>query len=1415
MIKRPKPGEGEEDLLKLQEQFLKDKVNPSVTVVKAGDKRKAEGSKTVESAPEKHGRIKRDVVQMTEGVPGIALSGDQNQKKQSRFKAEQTKETGASSSQRIVIDLEANQNPYEAMDAKDSDLQSVLTEIMEHDVKNIPVYLPNSTTQGFPTVLHRGQASSTNTTGKKKSLFAQQVESSKPASFGVSVAFPPVTTMTTSNQTTANDEATNRTESTSTRSNIVSGEGLQGEQGSVDLKVIHDENVKKMETMSEKEILEEQTRLLSMLDPNVVKFLQSKKASESPSPMETNQNENLEGVQISNEEKKMASSTSQEKDNSGKEVHNISEEVKHSAVDVKEEWVNMSAVETEKLAWLKDLPEPKAKNKQGGLARFDFNGRLLARDAKIPVKEGLHHHGDEQEVPGYTIDELFILSRSTVQSQRVIGLQTLARIVYSYRIHDINGELQKPLISMLLKSGYMFLLRWALDDAAEVVIGAAAEALASFLINPGDEETLDKIYFWSQGCEVPCLEPTDFDEEEDEEEGASRSKQDKPDAEVLNTDVVKGLLKMNVLPRLRYILEVVRPAADIVLNILTILIRIARHSPQSASEITKCPRLVGTVVTLFMPTTSWIRQGDLVTDVYNYPVISAVKLLRVLCLAGRNMATILFSKFSLVSIIIRYVSVEPTDMQMNIGEAYNLSIESFRLWHVLIGYGLACDAFRELYPLFMQQLQLFQRLSVLPLSVTEEPPTVLAHQLQLLRASAIFCVLEAAVNVAGTAARLQSQLKMRPPDETSSDQPAPPPINWSHVTGLLGPVELCFQKWMAEMSRAELHLEMEAMTLAGCCMNFLSSFYDKLLIQPSYNAVECLENLEVLINVSLFPFMTSSAFYSSMLNLRNHSSCNFKLSKSTSIRQLPNLGCHMANDLVLHPCVQRHSAFGIMGSLFKLATTFLKIHKGMASKFSAVIESNHVIGYLEKIVKKQLSSSNCAAAWFARYEHHVLFRLLKLYHFVAQQTDSCHQHSNFYHSVALVLFTSLYAGDEHLAHELLSAVLFHTDFLVEGKVGDPIAADLADFLTTSDTTRQPSVSKNVALESGPEASRGELLQNAYSNLASIRATYMAFFSTLEKDVFASRARANHLPHEIQHFVLPAHSGQLSPTDWMFMPLLHFYSETQTAEMLGNSVQSFPSHIVSTIVNSLHWIFLIETWRGENLKVVPLAAKMTRLFCLFLTGNDLFFEDQVRSYLTQLMKMYTSPNWPQELDFNIPIPGVASFPDLYISLLTQFAAVSFGDHLFGHAILLPLQQRFSSQLRKAIWSEHSGVPRSLSIPVNKFFIPLDGFLHPIESNQELLNIYLTGLATGTVRQTWCPVLYLIAVHHLAHFLFREHDGQENDDVKNCRKKMTSRFEKLKDKTLQSHIMLYKGINKSSPLGFDLFKGQEAYMGQQTS
>ena len=98
-------------------------------------------------------------------------------------------------------------------------------------------------------------------------------------------------------------------------------------------------------------------------------------------------------------------------------------------IEVDSRWVHMDRIEHEKLEWMKDLPKLSEQPTSSGVpARFDFKGALVSRTADIPVTAALHHHGEEPEAAGYTLEELFQLARSTILQQRVIALQTLSNI---------------------------------------------------------------------------------------------------------------------------------------------------------------------------------------------------------------------------------------------------------------------------------------------------------------------------------------------------------------------------------------------------------------------------------------------------------------------------------------------------------------------------------------------------------------------------------------------------------------------------------------------------------------------------------------------------------------------------------------------------------------------------------------------------------------------------------------------------------------------------------------------------------------------------------------------------------------------------------------------------------------------------
>lgn len=55
---------------------------------------------------------------------------------------------------------------------------------------------------------------------------------------------------------------------------------------------------------------------------------------------------------------------------------------------------------------------------------------------------------------------------------------------------------------------------------------------------------------------------------------------------------------------------------------------------------------------------------------------------------------------------------------------------------------------------------------------------------------------------------------------------------------------------------------------------------------------------------------------------------------------------------------------------------------------------------------------------------------------------------------------------------------------------------------------------------------------------------------------------------------------------------------------------------------------------------------------------------------------------------------------------------------------------------------------------QFPVPLERYTSPPEDNLNLLRHYFRTLVTGALRNTWCPVLYVVAVAHVNSFIFSQ-------------------------------------------------------------
>uniref|UniRef100_A0A8C0U698 RNA polymerase II associated protein 1 n=1 Tax=Cyanistes caeruleus TaxID=156563 RepID=A0A8C0U698_CYACU len=951
MLSRPKPGESEADLLRFQNQFLAARACPAVKIVKKADKRKGkEGSTDAERPPLQDDS--KDVV-MLDGFPDTLPTLTPAPPKKSKSAS---------------VHFE-DEDPEERLESHDRHITAVFSKIIERDTSAQAVTMPVPTGDPFPRTFHRSEIKS------EVRLRADVLY--KDGDF-----------------------------LTSQRPCLITGEGLGSQKSEQEAQAIHKENLEKLQSMSEEEILQEQAKLLAQLDPSLVAFLKSQRGNNEGQKkelkMELNRPEEfLESLIsfIAALEGKIDISFSSHKDDD-------------LPVKPRKEWIHMDNVEFEKLEWMKDLPSPRQrKTKKGMQARFSLKGELIPADADLPTHLGLHHHGEEAERAGYSLQELFHLSRSQVTQQRTLALQVLGRIVQRARAGEFASSLKGSILRLLLDAGFLFLLRFSLDDAVENVMAASVGALRALLVSLDDEKYLDWTFSWYQGMAAFPFVPNNEEEEEEEEEelnGTEKSQdkklkdENKPDPDVARYDVVKGLLKTRIQHRLRYILEVVRPVPTVVLDVLHILTHIARHSSEACSQVN---------LPLF-------RREERPDGVNGKEIrqtclfcMSAMKFIRVLASGGRNATARLLNKFEMKSRLSRFIAEDPLDLPLPKEEAVRLSTEAFRLWAVAAGYGQACDLYSDLYPVLVRILQ------SLPELLIGESPVV---ELSVQRAAAVVTLLTHVTQTAGYTGELN--------DSEDSEPIPPPPVAWNQVSGLQPFLERSLKKILPQISQTETWQTLQPLTTA--CVIFLGVYYSAYSQQPSVNPVDCLEELEHLTSEMLLPLLSQPAIDSMWDLLRPCSALCNPLSCSSapeSVGSIASLSCTGGKPPL--SLLGSKSPFPFLTALLFLINNLTHIHKGLTSKYSSVLGFRGLKDYLHQSWQTGPPSVTPSSAWILRHEYHLQYFVLALARRMAGTCPDYTQHASLHHCVAMALLSRLLPGSEHLAHEVLLDLAFNPEFL--------------------------------------------------------------------------------------------------------------------------------------------------------------------------------------------------------------------------------------------------------------------------------------------------------------------------------------------------------------------------------------------------
>lgn len=543
--------------------------------------------------------------------------------------------------------------------------------------------------------------------GKKKSLFARNLENKGNLKwfYDLDQVLQPKK-LRDDAKIKVIEKQTVYSDDTKFRNQIITGEGLINKK---EVEQIHLENLELLSKMKPEEIMAEKRKLMQGLEPKIIAYIKRKSNSASP------------GFQI-------------ERDNVQKSERPSDQEIfEQLAIKPNKKWLNMNKIEYEKLEWMCKPRDVVNNLKDSKSARFCFEGNVISPEEEISVTKALHHHGNEPDLAGYTLDELFHLARSKFNQQRVLALQTIGNILKKCHYgdyHEIiksndetqNQELENDknnLLNQLIEGGVLFLLRWNLDDQTESILIASLEAINNLLHHAGQEDVLDYYFDMYEGHENPCLHPfaaifsankqnltVDKNLNLSEEKDLEQLRDD----EFIRVDLIRGLFRMNLIDRFFYLINTYEASNKIKIEsvIFSILFRCVRHSREICFELfERYPSLIDLIGKKFLPT--FIEENNSNVKSLFINTANTIKLLRLVSNAGPTIALNIYMKFNLKVKIVNYLTLYKYVTEPSLGDlVVRLETETIRLLKTYVLYShkeMGYESIIDLYEILIDKLK--------------------------------------------------------------------------------------------------------------------------------------------------------------------------------------------------------------------------------------------------------------------------------------------------------------------------------------------------------------------------------------------------------------------------------------------------------------------------------------------------------------------------------------------------------------------------------------------------------------------------------------------------------------------------------------------------------------------------------------
>ncbi|KAJ3863557.1 hypothetical protein EV359DRAFT_42940 [Lentinula novae-zelandiae] len=968
------------------------------------------------------------------------------------------------------------------------------------------------------------------------------------------------------------------------------------------------------------------------------------------------------------------------------------------------------------LAWMSSSLDPSPHEKTPDL-RFDLNGMPIpsSKILSLPTHLGLHHHAEGTRA-GYTLDDIFLLTRSTVRAQRAAMLEVLVGVTRWLRTSDTKEDVdieaaRKSLLNVPNPEGL------GIPPLLKRILFAGLEALPER--GAVGVRAMDVV--WE--CIVGQTNVTeDLGDLEFEFGGMEEGKTDEgglitalPLADVLpqflslllsppDSDLGDERLSTSTLnqPESRSLRTT--PAQQQILSILT---RLARYSNAYAETIVQEKGLIEGLLRVFIipPATSTYA---------SIPDLATIRLLTILASASRTNAEALCQKIGAGDVLLRFVVLSTND---------NVLVEIMLFYTILARYGMysrvAADA-KEVW------WKIGDHVVALSSSYSQSNTRLVRAYVGLIEAWLI-CATDPH-RTTPSHELLWSQVK-----------------SWEWGAGLASLLTKCSRLAVERMDTGENSIRIDVSTSASLWRS-LGAYLEGAKLNGIRGGEE--ERTEV-------GLVLKRVFDSGAVRTFRNLIEDFKT-------KLQTMGMEMKTTVAFREIA---SSASILSSAIRL---WLGCCPPSPSDGSLPFELPFadISDLCALLVRHDL--------WHLDL-HPLLIRPLStlLVLFLRLSPHLPGSHPDLWLAQAFGVIKALRRGDEEYALQIISQIL---DILTSEWAAQRGGVGAPDFVWKEKGGLKAVLIPFLRYEINPEREPYTYVAPLFPSTRSIgMCTTLRIPSSHHRDVTTewrplglplhsdwTLSPFNHLLRSGSDYSVFKQSGAL-PDSWDASEIDIVRAALALAMVEREVLQRFAPSMISLvgpkgedIVFACMKVFMLEHdvgngdskthYNGEGLQEVfrdEVVARQLHEILEPYTVKTLF------SSSTLYVPSSRSSSAPLELA-SLPLLGTAvPFYQFYTDFLSLYDSISFSHPIFSRLLLPPTSMLYAADYRKLLWNDYSHVLRGLRVEVDDVIAGAGGieqWLYPVETAPDVLGAFLRALIKyGEGLQGF---LRLLAVHHVA-------------------------------------------------------------------